>query len=230
MPASFLSFLASSTNPPTHPSLGCVCAGRHPLPPRGAEPPRLGALQPPPQAIPLRADERGCQVPHSNRLPTQAQELRGKLLAPPHAHLVCLSVCLSVCFTFAGLRPQHRGSIPGEKHPAVSLALSLNPTAFLLCACRLSSWCNVQLFIHIRFFMETWKLFRQYLEEARRARGRRRRLKGRPPPPATEEAEEWVVARHNFAEPTSGGLVATFMELLYSKSVRRTPTSQSSFN
>ncbi|VDK32664.1 unnamed protein product [Taenia asiatica] len=90
----------------------------------------------------------------------------------------------------------------------------------------LSSWCNAQLFIYIRFFMETWKLYKQFSEEARRLRGRQRRQKAKqlealpslpslpqPPPPS-----EWLVAKHEFSEPTSGGLVATFMELLYSKS------------
>ncbi|KAL5108734.1 hypothetical protein TcWFU_003447 [Taenia crassiceps] len=91
---------------------------------------------------------------------------------------------------------------------------------------RFSSWCNVQMFICIRFFMETWKLYKQFSEEARRLRGRQRRQKVKqsealpslpsslqPPPPS-----EWLVAKHEFSEPTSGGLVATFMELLYSKS------------
>ena len=130
-------------------------------------------------------------------------------------------------------------SLSGETH------LTLSISCFLFCNiiatifvstymlllkffCRLSSWCNVQLFIYIRFFMETWRLYRQYLEEARRNRLRRRRLKVKNVPasqststplPSQPNKTEWIVAEHNFAEPTSGGLVATFMELLYSKSV-----------
>ncbi|VDM33531.1 unnamed protein product [Hydatigera taeniaeformis] len=88
---------------------------------------------------------------------------------------------------------------------------------------RLSSWCNVQMFIYIRFFMETWKLYKQFSEEARRLRGRQRRQKMKEvealsSTPQPSPSSEWLVAKHEFSEPTSGGLVATFMEMLYSKS------------
>ncbi|EUB61130.1 General transcription factor 3C polypeptide [Echinococcus granulosus] len=88
---------------------------------------------------------------------------------------------------------------------------------------RLSSWCNVQMFIYIRFFMEAWKLYKQFSEAARRLRGRQRRqkvkqLEAPPSSPQQPLLSEWLVAKHEFSEPTSGGLVATFVELLYSKS------------
>ncbi|KAM7535413.1 hypothetical protein Aperf_G00000092131 [Anoplocephala perfoliata] len=99
---------------------------------------------------------------------------------------------------------------------------------------RLTSWCNLQLFINIRFFMEAWNLYKQYSEETRRLRGRQRRQKSKsiastptasqtssssfPDPLPQPPPNERILIRHDFADPTSGGLVATFAELLHCKS------------
>ncbi|VUZ53633.1 unnamed protein product, partial [Hymenolepis diminuta] len=91
---------------------------------------------------------------------------------------------------------------------------------------RLTSWCNLQLFINIRFFMEAWSLYKQCSEETRRLREKQRRNKAKPTKSALADtsessqvaSNEWIITKHDFAEPTSGGLVATFTEFLYCKS------------
>ncbi|VDO06968.1 unnamed protein product [Rodentolepis nana] len=98
---------------------------------------------------------------------------------------------------------------------------------------RLVSWCNLHLFINIRFFMEAWSLYRQCSEETRRLRGRQRRSKVKATSQASTDASEslqrprneWIITKHDFAEPTSGGLVATFTEFLYCKSVKKNKKS-----
>lgn len=82
--------------------------------------------------------------------------------------------------------------------------------------------------------MEAWNLYKQCSEETRRLRERQRRHKSKlisstptvPQPsssslavPQPQSSNERIVVRHDFADPTSGGLVATFTELLHCRSV-----------
>lgn len=144
-------------------------------------------------------------------------------------------VHLQLFYYTLGFRSQHYWSFPIKDNPTVcfvtllcgntSIICRYNPFIFKLF--RLTSWCNLQLFINIRFFMEAWNLYKQCSEESRRLREKQRRNKVKPTASALADtsessqaaSNEWVITKHDFAEPTSGGLVATFTEFLYCKSV-----------